>query len=133
MWRSGGLLGRRIEWNVVVDEQPDPDQWYLLIAELPWGERSKTLPMPDRYTYEIRCEPHEAVIPEQELTGPWRELVDRVRDANAKPKPNPSPNPSPSPIDSDRPRGAEQSDATKRDDSVECADEPAHDERDDER
>ena len=38
MWRSGGLLGRRVEWDVIVDEQPDPEQWYVLIAELPWHE-----------------------------------------------------------------------------------------------
>ena len=85
MWRSGGLLGRRIEWDVVVDDQPDADQWYVLINELPWGECSTTNTTPDRYTYGIRCEPHEAVIPEQQLTGPWRELVDRVRDASERP------------------------------------------------
>ncbi|MGV8851450.1 MAG: protealysin inhibitor emfourin [Rhodoglobus sp.] len=86
VWRSGGLLGRRVEWDVVVDEQPDPDQWYLLIAELPWDERPSTLTTPDRYIYRIRCDPHEVVIPEQELTGPWRELVDRVRDADSHEK-----------------------------------------------
>tara|TARA_R110002020_G_scaffold152794_9_gene331499 strand:+ start:119509 stop:119871 length:363 start_codon:yes stop_codon:yes gene_type:complete len=83
VWRSGGLLGRRVEWDVIVDEQPDPEQWYVLIAELPWHEHPATSTMPDRYTYEIRCEPHEAVIPEQQLVGPWRELVDRVRDAQS--------------------------------------------------
>lgn len=94
VWRSGGLLGRRVEWAVVVDEQPDPDKWYLLIAELPWDERPSTLTTPDRYLYGIRCDAHEVVIPEQELTGPWRELVDRVRDADThertrEPRPKP--------------------------------------------
>ena len=86
VWRSGGLLGRRVEWDVVVDEQPDPEQWYVLISELPWDERHAVLRMPDRYVYEIHCEPHAAVIPEQELVGPWRELVDRVRAANEQPR-----------------------------------------------
>lgn len=82
VWRSGGLLGRSVEWDVVVDEQPDSDQWYLLIAELPWDECPAVSATPDRYNYRIRCDPHEVVIPEQQLTGPWRELVDRVRNAN---------------------------------------------------
>ncbi|MEV8252844.1 protealysin inhibitor emfourin [Rhodoglobus sp. NPDC076762] len=86
VWRSGGLLGRRVEWAVVVDEQPDPDQWYVLISEIPWNEHPAESTMPDRYTYEIHCEPHEAVIPEQQLVGPWRELVDRVREADSSPR-----------------------------------------------
>ncbi|MBH0052989.1 hypothetical protein I6E74_02250 [Salinibacterium sp. SWN139] len=96
VWRSGGLLGRRVEWAVVVDEQPDPDQWYLLISEIPWNEHPTENTMPDRYTYEIHCEPHEAVIPEQQLVGPWRELVDRVREADASPR-RPQPESPPGP------------------------------------
>ncbi|WP_210403782.1 protealysin inhibitor emfourin [Salinibacterium sp. UTAS2018] len=96
VWRSGGLLGRRVEWAVVVDEQPDPDQWYLLIYEIPWNEHPAENTMPDRYTYEIHCEPHEAVIPEQQLVGPWRELVDRVREADPNPqRPRPESQPAP--------------------------------------
>ena len=96
VWRSGGLLGRRVEWAVVVDEQPDPDQWYLLISELPWNEHPTENTMPDRYTYEIHCEPHEAVIAEQQLVGPWRELVDRVREADPNPqRPRPESRPEP--------------------------------------
>ncbi|WP_231600516.1 protealysin inhibitor emfourin [Salinibacterium sp. SWN248] len=97
VWRSGGLLGRRIEWDVVVDEQPDPERWYVLLAELPWHEHPVENTMPDRYTYEIHCEPHEAVIPEQQLVGPWRELVDRVREASQPSRPAPEPQPAPSP------------------------------------
>lgn len=98
VWRSGGLLGRRVEWAVVVDDQPDPDQWYLLIAEIPWNDHPAENTMPDRYTYEIHCEPHEVVIPEQQLVGPWRELVDRVREADASPRrPHPESQPAPAP------------------------------------
>ncbi|WP_219949953.1 protealysin inhibitor emfourin [Salinibacterium sp. M195] len=110
VWRSGGLLGRRVEWDVVIDEQPDPDQWYLLIAELPWHEHIITIPVPDRYTYEIRCDPHEVVIPEQELVGPWRELVDRVREANKRPRPSESPEQAgpAEPVDAEEPVEAER-------------------------
>ncbi|MGV8858248.1 protealysin inhibitor emfourin [Rhodoglobus sp.] len=111
VWRSGGLLGRRIEWDVIVDEQPDPEQWYLLIAELPWEKRVTTNPMPDRYTYEIHCDPHEVVIPEQDLVGPWRELVDRVREANAQSEVRPDAAQQPSPVDHVREPNHNQHDA----------------------
>ncbi|GAA1212546.1 hypothetical protein [Rhodoglobus aureus] len=107
VWRSGGLLGRRVEWDVIVDEQPDPEQWYILIAELPWDEHPATMTMPDRYIYEIHCEPHEAVIPEQELVGPWRELVNRVRDAQKQPNAT------------ERPDAAEPNDTTEKSDPAE--------------
>ena len=111
VWRSGGLLGRRVEWDVVVDEQPDPEQWYLLIAELPWDERPAVIATPDRYTYRIRCDPHEVVIPEQQLTGPWRELVDRVRDADTQARPRESERGEPDKsCETDEKDGADESD-----------------------
>ncbi|MGV8876322.1 MAG: protealysin inhibitor emfourin [Rhodoglobus sp.] len=88
--RSGGLLGRRVEWTVVIDEQPDAEQWHLLVSELPWNEPAATNTAPDRYTYEIRCAPHEITIGEQQLTGVWRQLVDRVRDVSSKPSNRPA-------------------------------------------
>jgi hypothetical protein len=115
--RSGGIAGLRLTWRVDVDTQPDPDRWYVLIGEIPWEEAPAAPPEPDRYTYRIRCEPHEgaahagadhagaghegddheptspkphddaaaeareATLAERQLTGPWRELFDRVREA----------------------------------------------------
>lgn len=77
--RSGGLAGMRLTWEVRVDEQPDPDEWYILIDEIPWGQPPPLPPEPDRYVYDIRCEPHKATLAERQLTGPWRQLVDRVQ------------------------------------------------------
>jgi hypothetical protein len=103
--RSGGIAGLRLTWRVDVDTQPDPDRWYVLIREIPWEQAPPAPPEPDRYTYRIRCEPHEdtaaepheqsatepqeqiaaepreATLAERQLTGPWRELFDRVRQA----------------------------------------------------
>lgn len=84
--RSGGLAGLRITWQVRVDEQPDRDDWYLLIEEIPWGRPPPVPPEPDRFIYRIRCEPHEATLAERQLTGPWRRLVDRVQE-RAEPQP----------------------------------------------
>jgi len=87
--RSGGIAGIRLTWRVDVDTQPDPDRWYVLIRAIPWEQPPPVPPEPDRYVYRIRCEPHEdtpaepheATLAERQLTGPWRELVERVREA----------------------------------------------------
>jgi Emfourin len=78
--RSGGLAGLRLTWEVRVDEQPDADDWYILIAEIPWSQPPPAPPEPDRFVYRIRCAPHEATLAERQLVGPWRELVDRVQE-----------------------------------------------------
>jgi hypothetical protein len=79
--RSGGIAGLRRTWAVVTDEQPDSAAWQELIRRLPWDDRPRSAPQPDRYVYEIRCPPRRVTLPEQQLTGPWRELVDRVTGA----------------------------------------------------
>ena len=79
--RSGGMAGLRRTWVVVVDDLPDSDSWRTLLGSIPWDARPRSAPQPDRYVYEIRYSHRHVVVPEQQLTGPWRELVDRVRDA----------------------------------------------------
>ena len=86
--RSGGFAGIAVRWQVFVEKEPDEDDWLVLLGNLPWDDVPQGPPQPDRYQYRIDCEPveaatqahREAVIPEQKLTGPWRELVDRVRE-----------------------------------------------------
>lgn len=77
--RSGGFAGISRQWSVRVDEQPDEDQWRELIDRLPWDRVATTDDEPDRYSYRVRCDPREAVIPERSLDGPWRELVEKVQ------------------------------------------------------
>ncbi|WP_425457625.1 protealysin inhibitor emfourin [Agromyces intestinalis] len=79
--RSGGLAGLRLVWEVPVDERPDRDDWVLLIRRLPWNEVPPAPPEPDRFVYRIECSPHAATLADRQVTGPWRELVDRVQDA----------------------------------------------------
>ncbi|MET0932726.1 MAG: protealysin inhibitor emfourin [Mycetocola sp.] len=99
--RSGGFAGIARRWQVFVESEPDEESWILLLRQLPWDDVPQEPAQPDRYLYRINCEPRqtaqddaepsnrrenvigqprEAVIPEQRLTGPWRELVDRVRE-----------------------------------------------------
>ncbi|SFN54974.1 hypothetical protein SAMN05216219_1166 [Mycetocola miduiensis] len=84
--RSGGFAGIARRWQVFLEKEPDEESWLMLLRKLPWDDPPRSEPQPDRYLYRINCEPYdtitpeprEAVIPEQDLTGPWRELVDRV-------------------------------------------------------
>ena len=39
--RSGGLAGLRLTWEVRVEEQPDPREWYLLIDEIPGASHDR--------------------------------------------------------------------------------------------
>jgi hypothetical protein len=77
--RSGGLAGIRTTWEVEVDAQPDAADWASLIAALPWAEAAERAPQPDRFVYRIRCPPHEVVLAEPQVRGPWKELVERVK------------------------------------------------------
>ncbi|PJJ61389.1 protealysin inhibitor emfourin [Compostimonas suwonensis] len=79
--RSGGFAGLGRTWEVRVDEQPDASDWIDLLDGLPWDDVAPPPRDADRYTYRIRCAPHEATLAETQLTGAWRELVDRVQDA----------------------------------------------------
>ena len=80
--RSGGIAGIHITWEVQVDDQPDASTWTKLVDALPWDEVTQSDPKPDRYVYRIRCAPHEVVLGEPQVSGPWRELVDRVQAVN---------------------------------------------------
>lgn len=81
--RSGGFAGVRRSWVVVIDDQPDSEAWNELLGRIPWDNRPRrtaTAPQPDRFIYVIRYSRRRVTLPEQLVTGPWRELVDRVRD-----------------------------------------------------
>ena len=94
--RSGGFAGLSRGWQADVDEQPDRDEWLILIDDLPWDDVPAQPSEPDRYTWVIRIAPrereepaqHEASLPEKQLTGGWRELVDRVRECGTPVRPS---------------------------------------------
>jgi len=80
--RTGGFAGLRREWTVEIDDGEWPD-WQRLVDACPWDSVPDD-PAPDRFVYLISVPPHSARVPERRLTGPWRELADRVRDAHAR-------------------------------------------------
>jgi len=84
--RSGGIAGMTRRWSV----QPsgsEREHWMLLVERCPWDEKPPAGTGADRFLWRIevrvRQERHEQVIPEEHLQGPWRALVDAVREADA--------------------------------------------------
>lgn len=87
--RTGGFAGLRRRWRV----EPDPEQapqWVELVERCPWDDQADAGGTPDpgadRFVWSIhavlREQQRERVVPDHELQGAWRELVDAVRDAD---------------------------------------------------
>ena len=85
--RSGGFAGLKREWTVMAgaDEQ---SVWVALLEECPWDDVAGTDPRgADRFVWLIdarfdRAE-RTARLSDDDLHGPWRALVDAVRDSAA--------------------------------------------------
>jgi hypothetical protein len=69
--RSGGFAGLTQHWSA--DLEPS------LLATLPWDNRPRAAPQPDRFVYVIRVSRRRITLPESRLEGAWRELVERVQ------------------------------------------------------
>ena len=74
--RSGGFAGLTRSWVVVVDRHDE--RWASLLDNLPWGSVKLVVPAPDRFVYRIRVSRRQVVLPEQQVAGAWRTLVDQV-------------------------------------------------------
>ncbi|WP_423923649.1 protealysin inhibitor emfourin [Frigoribacterium sp. 2-23] len=81
--RTGGFAGLTRTWRVDVDTEPDVTAWHRLLDEVPWSQVTAAQPVrPDRFVYVITVDTtprRQAKLPEQQLTGPWLDLVERVR------------------------------------------------------
>ncbi|MGN6503898.1 MAG: protealysin inhibitor emfourin [Pseudolysinimonas sp.] len=77
--RSGGFAGIRREWRL--DDLGD--DWRSLVDACPWGTTTTDETSRDRFVWliEVRTGRRRlrAQVPERDLDGPWRELVERVR------------------------------------------------------
>ena len=92
--RTGGIAGMRRTWRA----QPDPaesPQWIALIDGCPWDAADPARPIPpsgaDRFVWHVdaRCgeSAREAALPDPEVQGPWRDLIDAVRSAQKAAEP----------------------------------------------
>lgn len=76
--RTGGFAGLTRRWAVEVGQPELRDEWLPIIESCPWDDVPQTQNQPDRYMYWISAGEREASLPEQDVTGPWRQLVDRT-------------------------------------------------------
>lgn len=103
--RSGGILGRSVRWVAEPDDS-ETEQWVTLIERCPWQQAEPDPPVgADRYVWSIRAalpgERHRKEVPDAALDGPWRDLVDAVREMpGSRVKPTPSPRPGEPPAES---------------------------------
>jgi hypothetical protein len=79
--RTGGFAGLTTRWAVDVAQPELRDVWMPLIDSCPWDDVPDDANQPDRYVYSIIAGEHQVTLPERQVTGPWRALVDRTRDA----------------------------------------------------
>jgi hypothetical protein len=87
--RTGGIAGIAREWSA---SGPAAD-WLPLVDACPWRAVPADDASRDRFVYVITVTAprtrRTARVPEAALTGPWRELVDRVRSAGTPTPPRP--------------------------------------------
>lgn len=67
----------------------EASEWISLIDRCPWSEVAEGERVPDGFVWIIRAtwsgtDPREAELPDGEVVGAWRELVDAVRDWNRR-------------------------------------------------
>jgi hypothetical protein len=82
--RSGGMAGMIRTWTVRPEPPEDTERWQPLIEACPWdavGGTAGADSQPDRFMYRIQAGQRRAILPERELTGPWRDLVECARAA----------------------------------------------------
>lgn len=83
--RTGGIAGLRREW-IAQPPPVDAPRWIDLVHGCPWPDAASDLLSEgaDRFRWRISAllsdePPREAEMPDERLTGPWRDLVDEVR------------------------------------------------------
>ncbi len=94
--RAGGVAGIRRGWCV---ESPEPSAWEPLVEACPWDEvpdaelTDAERAGADHFEWIIEvlapAPARSAALPEDAVDGPWRELVDRVRDEGRTVRPAP--------------------------------------------
>jgi hypothetical protein len=83
--RSGGIAGLSKRWRT----EPDPGcapHWWKLVESCPWDSPAPAASGADRYQWRIEVNQgeatvHRAQLNDAQIEGPWRALIDEVRQA----------------------------------------------------
>lgn len=89
--RSGGFAGLTRRWGVSAPPA-DAKRWRSLVDDCPWDEDGIRAPEgADRFAWSVRATLPDASLradlTETQVAGPWRILIDAVREASAPPSP----------------------------------------------
>lgn len=76
--RTGGFAGLRREWTIEVSAPEEAEHWRPIVEACPWDTHEDG-GVPDGFVYDLRAADHNAVVPDNRLDGPWRQLVDEVQ------------------------------------------------------
>jgi hypothetical protein len=93
--RSGGFAGLTRRWSVTAGPG-ETDRWVALIDACAWDQPSGPSPEApegaDRFCWTVSATTpsaaHRAALGESQIDGPWRDLIDAVREAAAAPRPD---------------------------------------------
>lgn len=93
--RSGGVAGLSTRWRAEVDPARDP-HWTELVDRCPWDAAPPPAPGPDRFQWRIEVQHgqtpvHRARLADAQVAGPWRALVDEVRETARPARGRPAP------------------------------------------
>ena len=101
--RSGGIAGIPRRWGVEAAAGGDADRWCALVDDCPWDQgptHDGRDGGADRFAWSVRATTPEATrraeLTETQAQGPWRALIDAVREASTPPAP-PTPPAKPNP------------------------------------
>ncbi|WP_309128777.1 protealysin inhibitor emfourin [Microbacterium sp.] len=86
--RSGGFAGISRRWRVEPDPAEEP-RWTTLVERCPWDAPPEHPDAgADRFIWTVHARVPDAdlqrELPDSELTGAWRELVEAVREAGSR-------------------------------------------------
>ena len=88
--RSGGIAGLSKQWRAEPDPRRTP-HWWELVESCPWDAPPSAAPGADRYQWRIEVHRgetavHRARLGDGQVEGPWRALIDEVRQVAPPPQ-----------------------------------------------
>ena len=87
--RSGGFAGLTREWRVSSTDHPEVD-WVGLVEACPWNTATAPDHARDQFVWRIEAKDtaklRRATVPDSNLRGAWRNLVEEVKAVNGAPR-----------------------------------------------